>query len=58
VLCTYRTNQTPPPHPPPPIFINIKIKSKKRWKIADQMENSRDNPNFKNIVNINQETGV
>jgi hypothetical protein len=22
------------------------------------MENSRDNPNFKNIVNINQETGV
>lgn len=28
-----------------------------RWKIADQMENSRDNPNFKKIVNINQEAG-
>jgi hypothetical protein len=47
-----------PPFPPPlPKSLLTQRSKEKRLKIADQMENSRDNPNFKNIVNINQEAG-
>jgi len=43
--------------PPVPKSLLTERSKEKRWKIADQMENSRDNPNFKNVVNIKQEAG-